>query len=133
MTNAYSPAPEPPTVAIAYEDDGTVYDLCSHWETGQNFAQDGRVVIAVADDGITDVATAQARYDFERAAYRDNNGLAETEPDHVHIWGRLETSRLAGTAHRKCLVDDCKVVNAYDDDEIEEDPTYPFVFIANQS
>jgi hypothetical protein len=129
MSDAYAHAADPPTVAIAYNDDGTVHALCWTWETGQNYAMhEGRVVVAVADDGITDIDTAQARYDFERAAYRDNNGLPDTQPDHNHIWGRLETSRFAGTAHRRCLVDDCSIINAYDDDEIAGLDAYPFAF-----
>lgn len=37
-------------------------------------------------------------------------------PDHDHVWGELRESRLAGTLHRRCLVDDCDIINAYDDD-----------------
>lgn len=37
---------------------------------------------------------------------------------HECQWGELETSRLAGTSHRKCQVPGCKMVNILDDDEI---------------
>lgn len=37
--------------------------------------------------------------------------------EHEHVWGPLEQSRLAGTFHRKCTVEGCKVINAYDGPE----------------
>lgn len=40
--------------------------------------------------------------------------------DHEHIWGELESSRFGGIIHRKCQVEDCKFINAYDADEDEE-------------
>jgi hypothetical protein len=40
--------------------------------------------------------------------------------EHEHEWGELERSRLAGTLHRKCLVDGCRAINALDDDEEAE-------------
>lgn len=41
--------------------------------------------------------------------------------DHEHTWGDLEISRLAGTVHRKCQVEDCRFINALDDDFEEEE------------
>lgn len=41
--------------------------------------------------------------------------------EHEHIWGNLEVSRFAGTAHRKCQVEGCKFIKALEDDELEED------------
>lgn len=40
--------------------------------------------------------------------------------EHTHIWGDLERSHLAGTLHRKCTVDGCRVINAYDDESEQE-------------
>src|SRR5213596_2782688 len=40
--------------------------------------------------------------------------------EHEHVWGPLEQSRLAGTFHRKCTVEGCKVINAYDGPENTE-------------
>lgn len=40
--------------------------------------------------------------------------------DHVHLWGVLERSRLGGTVHRHCTVEDCQFINAYDDDVYDE-------------
>lgn len=37
--------------------------------------------------------------------------------DHVHAWGPLEHSRLAGTVHRKCQVEGCLIILAFDEDE----------------
>lgn len=41
------------------------------------------------------------------------------EPEHEHKWGPLEQSRFAGTTHRKCTVEGCKVISidATDDEE----------------
>lgn len=36
--------------------------------------------------------------------------------EHEHKWGDLERSRIAGTLHRKCQVDGCRFINAYDDE-----------------
>lgn len=68
-------APEPTVVAIVYNEDGSEHDHAWSWETGQNFAQSGHVVKAVADDGHMTVAKAQALYDHERALYRDCFGI----------------------------------------------------------
>jgi hypothetical protein len=40
-----------------------------------------------------------------------------SELRHVHDWGPLERSRLAGTLHRKCQGSGCNYVNALDDDQ----------------
>lgn len=36
--------------------------------------------------------------------------------EHLHVWGEMERSHFAGTAHRKCTVSGCTWINAYDDD-----------------
>lgn len=45
---------------------------------------------------------------------------------HQHEYGDLETARLTGTVHRKCMVSGCDVICALDDD----DPQY---IIVNQN
>jgi hypothetical protein len=73
-----TPAPEPPTVAIVLNEDGTYHDRCFTWETGQSFAlSEGMRVVAVADDGQMTMDDAQRLYDAERARYRDCYGLSE--------------------------------------------------------
>ena len=68
-----------PVVAIVYNEDGTVYDECWSWETGQTYALSaGYRVVAVADDGDMTVDRAQNLYDGERARYRDCYGLDDT-------------------------------------------------------
>lgn len=47
---------------------------------------------------------------------------------HEHVWGPLEQSRFAGTVHRKCTVDGCRCINAYDDEEESEDDHDAFMF-----
>jgi len=37
--------------------------------------------------------------------------------EHEHVWGDLESSRFAGTVHRKCTVDGRRFVKALEDDE----------------
>lgn len=67
---------DPPTVAIVYNQDGSVYDACWSWETGQNYAlHEGRRVVAVAADGGVSVEDAQALYDHEVALYKDCWGV----------------------------------------------------------
>lgn len=59
-------------VAVVYADDGTVYDHCFNWESGQNYAlSNGLRVVAVADDGNMTVAAAQALYNAEKERYDD--------------------------------------------------------------
>jgi hypothetical protein len=43
----------------------------------------------------------------------------EHDPDHVHQWGAVEISRLAGTPHRCCVVTGCNIISLdlSDDDE----------------
>lgn len=65
-------APEPPTVAVVYNADGTVYDRCYTWQAGQNYAMhEGRRVVAVADDAGVTIEEAQCLYDAELAAHVD--------------------------------------------------------------
>lgn len=40
--------------------------------------------------------------------------------DHKHEWGPLEQSRFGAIVHRKCQVDGCKFVNAYDEDDLDD-------------
>lgn len=76
----YHRAPEPPTVAVAYDDEGNEHARCYAWEAGQNYAlHEGLRVVAVADDGGMTKANAQALYDAERDRYRDCYGVT-TEP-----------------------------------------------------
>lgn len=35
----------------------------------------------------------------------------EYDPDHIHQWGTVEHSRMAGTPHRSCLVPFCSTVS----------------------
>lgn len=66
------------TVAVVLDDDGNYYDRCWCYETGQNFAQSGYRVIAVADDeGRVSKDKAQSLYDYERMCYIDCFGLEE--------------------------------------------------------
>jgi hypothetical protein len=59
-------------VAIALDADGTIYDHAFTWETAQTLAlSEGLQVIATADDGHMDTATAQALYNAELDRYRD--------------------------------------------------------------
>lgn len=63
---------DPPAVALVYNQDGSVYDACYTWETGQNYAlHEGRRVVAIADDGGMTIERAQAIYDADRAAHID--------------------------------------------------------------
>lgn len=57
-------------VADIFEGDA-LYDRAYTWETGQNFAQQGYRVKAVADDGFMDAERAQRLYDWELACYLD--------------------------------------------------------------
>lgn len=41
--------------------------------------------------------------------------------EHECQWGDLEASRFGGTIHRKCTVDGCRVINAYDDDDYSDE------------
>lgn len=44
------------------------------------------------------------------------------DPDHDHVWGEVESSRLAGTPHRKCVVEGCRDITLdLSDDEDPED------------
>ena len=47
----------------------------------------------------------------------DQEEEADGTKEHEHKFGPLERSRLAGTAHRKCTVDGCKVIDALDEDD----------------
>ncbi len=79
--SAYTRSPEPPVVAVVYDDDGAVYDRCFAWEAGQNYAlHEGRRVEAVADDGAMTAEAAQRLYDADRAAHADCWGVAPAEP-----------------------------------------------------
>lgn len=63
-------------VAVVYNEDGTVYDHCFTWETGQNYAlSNGYRVEAVADDGTMTIKRQQDLYDAERERYRDCFGI----------------------------------------------------------
>jgi hypothetical protein len=55
----------PPVCAIAYHQDGTEYDRCLTWETGQTLANEGYLVVAVADDGQKSMGDMQAIFDYE--------------------------------------------------------------------
>ena len=59
-------------VAEVLNDDGTIYDHCYNWETGQNYAlSEGRKVRAIADDGHMTIEDAQRLYDSELAIFLD--------------------------------------------------------------
>lgn len=69
-------------VAVVYNDDGTVYDRCYTWETGQNYAMhEGRRVKAVADDAGVTIEEAQKLYDAELARHLDCWGAPLHEED----------------------------------------------------
>ena len=51
--------------AIAYHQDGTEYDRCLTWETGQTLANEGYRVLAVANDGCKSMSDMQAMFDYE--------------------------------------------------------------------
>lgn len=70
------PVAEPPTVALIFDDDGSV-DRAYTWETGQSYALQGYRVVAVADAGHLTAAEAQDLYDAERARYRDCFGITD--------------------------------------------------------
>lgn len=60
------------TVAVVYDEDGSLYDYCFGWEAAQNYVlHEGMTGVAVADDGLVTVEIAQARYDSDKAAYDD--------------------------------------------------------------
>lgn len=65
--NATEPIPNEgrPACAIAYHKDGTEYDRCLTWETGQTLANEGYLVVAVADDGQKSMGDMQALFDYE--------------------------------------------------------------------
>lgn len=70
--SGYKRAPDPLTVAVVYNADGSVYDRCYTWQAGQNYAMhEGRRVVAVADDAGVTVEEAQRLYDAELAAHVD--------------------------------------------------------------
>jgi hypothetical protein len=62
---------DPNSVAIAYDDDGTIYDEAYTWETGQTLANEGYRVVAIAGDGHLSMAECQAIYDYERRIAAD--------------------------------------------------------------
>lgn len=68
---------ERPFVAVIMElDDPTVvYDHAWTWETGQNYAMQGYVVRALADDAHLTKEDAQRMYDACLAQYKDCFGL----------------------------------------------------------
>jgi hypothetical protein len=61
------------TVATIHHPDtpDDVYDEAWSWETGQNYANMGYIVRAVAPDGFRTIDHCQAIYDAERAAFID--------------------------------------------------------------
>lgn len=62
----------PETVALIFNDDGSVYDEAFTWETAQCAAlHEGRVVLAVRNDGFMTAADIQRLCDYERANYLD--------------------------------------------------------------
>lgn len=71
----YETVIDPPTVAIAYTDDGTVYDTLWSWEAGVNYSNMGYSVKATAADGGVSVEQAQGWYDAERALAADCFGM----------------------------------------------------------
>lgn len=58
-------------VALVMNADGTVYDSCYNWESGQSYALDGWIVRATAPDGRKTKKAAQALYDAEKARHDD--------------------------------------------------------------
>jgi hypothetical protein len=64
-------------VAEVLNEDGTVYDHCYTWETGQSMSLAGYSVRAIADDGHMTKEAAQKLYDAERERYRDCFGVTD--------------------------------------------------------
>ena len=75
-----------------------------HWEGPPEVCADCNAVIASA---------------YGDPEADDDDGDAY-DPEHVHVWGPLTRSRLAGTVHRECTVVGCRVINALDDDDDDE-------------
>ena len=40
--------------------------------------------------------------------------------EHVHIWGQVEEARFSGNPHRKCIVENCRVISLDLEDEHED-------------
>lgn len=53
---------------------GETYDHAYTWETGENYATQGYIVKAIADDGFMTRENAQAMYDRCRAEFIDCYG-----------------------------------------------------------
>lgn len=65
-------ASDPKAVAVVIDPwDGSRFDVCWTWEAGQNYAQAGYVVVAVAADGSMDIDRAQRLYEYERQLFID--------------------------------------------------------------
>lgn len=74
----FTPTPEPPTVALVYDNDGDLYDRCYGWEAAQSYAlHEGLRVIAVTGDAHLSKAECQDLYDDERERYRNCWGITD--------------------------------------------------------
>lgn len=80
---------------------------------------EGTVLDRYERHGIGDLDGAWCLVRFDDTGEEINVPAAELE--HVHDWGPLERSRLAGTVHRKCQGPDCRFINALDDDPPDEE------------
>lgn len=73
-------------VAIALNEDGTIYDHCFNWETAQNMAlSEGYAVKAIADDGSMTKDRIQALCDAEKARHDDCFGITVMPEEHDEV------------------------------------------------